>query len=70
MSYRPSAETSAYLRLGHHVQDQHIGYQYGRNLQKSPALAAGLSTGLGTWGRLDGSLWAQSVRFTKENGAS
>lgn len=68
--WRPGPATSAFVRVGWHVQDQEIGYQFGRNLQQSPDLAAGLGHSFGALGRIDASVWAQNVTFSKYNGAA
>jgi outer membrane receptor protein involved in Fe transport len=66
--FNPSADLSAYLRLGYHVQDQNISYQFGSNLQKSPDIAASLTKRFDDKGSLQTNVWAQYVNFEKFNG--
>jgi iron complex outermembrane receptor protein len=63
-----SPDLRGYLRLGYHIQDQQISYQFGRNLQKSPDLAAQLERKLPDNANLQANVWAQYVRFDKLNG--
>lgn len=63
-------DLQGFLRLGQHVQDQRIGYQHGRNLQKNPDGALGLDRRIGNDGSLSWRAWAQDVHFTKYNGAT
>jgi iron complex outermembrane receptor protein len=67
---RPTADLSGYLRLGYHVQDQHIAYQFGRNLQKSPDVTAHAEQRLPDRRRIEANLWSQYVQFDKFNGNS
>lgn len=66
--FKPSADLSAYLRLGYHIQDQDISYQYGSNVQKSPDIAAGVTQRLAGHDSLQANAWAQYVNFQKYNG--
>ncbi|WP_168204823.1 TonB-dependent receptor [Noviherbaspirillum sp. UKPF54] len=66
--FKPSADLSGYLRLGYHVQDQDISYQFGNNLQKSPDLAASLIKTFDDRASLQANAWAQYVNFQKFNG--
>ena len=68
--FQPSADLKAYLRLGYHIQDQDISYQYGNNLQKSPDLSASIVRQLADKASITGAAWAQYVRFEKYNGAT
>ncbi|MEI7535586.1 MAG: TonB-dependent receptor [Comamonadaceae bacterium] len=68
--FKPTPELSGYLRIGYHIQDQDISYQFGNNLQKSPDLSASLSQKLGDKSTLTGTAWAQYVNFEKFNGAA
>ncbi len=65
-----SPQTKGYVRFGYHIQDQQIGYLYGRNLQKSPDFAAQLEHVLPNRDRVQASAWAQYLRFDKLNGNS
>lgn len=65
-----SATLKGYVRAGYHIQDQQIGYRFGRNLQKSPDFAAQLEQTLPNRDRVQASAWAQYVRFDKLNGNS
>jgi iron complex outermembrane receptor protein len=68
--FRFSDDLKGFLRVGGHRQDQHIGYTYGQNLQNNPDIALGLDEKLGDRGSLSWRAWAQSVHFTKFNGAT
>ena len=68
--YRNEQGTDAWLRAGHHVQDQDISYRFGNNLQRSVDVAAGLTQRWATGVQLQANAWAQSVAFEKFNGAS
>lgn len=63
-----SPQTTGYVRVGYHIQDQQIGYLYGRNLQKSPDFAAQIEHILPNRDSVQASTWAQYVRFDKLNG--
>lgn len=65
---RPSATVQGYVRVGYHQQDQQIGYVYGRNLQKSPDLAAQVEKKFADRSLLQANAWAQYVAFDKLNG--
>lgn len=65
---KPSADLEAFLRIGYHIQDQDISYQFGNNLQKSPDFAAGLKQNLSDKSSLQVKAWAQYVEFEKFNG--
>ena len=67
---QPTADLSGYLRLGYHVQDQVISYQLGRNLQKSPDIAAHAEQRLPNRRRVEANVWSQYVQFDKFNGNS
>jgi outer membrane receptor protein involved in Fe transport len=66
--FKPAADLNAYLRLGYHVQDQDISYQFGNNLQKSPDIAANITKTFEDRASLQANVWAQSVDFEKFNG--
>lgn len=68
--FHPNEVLDGFLRLGYFTQDQNLYGVFGRNLQKSPDLSAGLTAHLDGGSRLDGRLWAQNVSFDKTNGAS
>ena len=63
-------DLNGFVRLGDHRQDQHIGYTYGQNLQKSPDIALGLDNQFDKDSALSWRAWAQEVDFTKFNGAT
>jgi outer membrane receptor protein involved in Fe transport len=63
-----SAQLKGYVRVGYHIQDQQISYQFGRNLQKSPDIAAQVEQTLSNKATLQANAWAQYVRFDKLNG--
>ena len=65
-----SDHLDGFLRLGDHEQDQHIGYVYGRNLQKNPDASIGLDQHFDRNDSLSWRAWAQQVHFTKYNGAT
>ncbi|MEY2152173.1 TonB-dependent receptor [Rhodanobacter sp. 115] len=68
--FRLTHSLNGFLRLGNHEQDQHIGYSYGRNLQKNPDGALGLDQRFDKDSSLSLRAWAQNVHFTKYNGAT
>ncbi|NCT69087.1 MAG: TonB-dependent receptor [Rhodanobacteraceae bacterium] len=68
--FRFSDDLNGFVRVGHHRQDQHIGYTWGRNLQDNPDVALGLDEKLGGRDSLSWRAWAQWVHFTKFNGAT
>ena len=68
--FRLTDRLDGFLRLGSHEQDQHIGYVYGRNLQKNPDGALGLDQHFDKDSSLSWRAWAQNVHFTKFNGAT
>jgi outer membrane receptor protein involved in Fe transport len=68
--FKPSSDLSGYFRLGLHIQDQDISYQFGNNLQRSPDLSANLIKRFDDKTSLSTSLWAQNLSFEKYNGAS
>ncbi|MFP5389974.1 MAG: TonB-dependent receptor [Gammaproteobacteria bacterium] len=65
---RPSDALRGFVRVGYHVQDQQIGYQYGRNLQKSPDISAQVEYRVPRSGGVQASVWSQLVKFDKLNG--
>lgn len=65
---QPNARLRGYARIGYHVQDQQIGYQFGENLQKSPDLALYAEKKLPGQRTLAASAWSQYVAFDKLNG--
>jgi iron complex outermembrane receptor protein len=65
-----SPQLKGYVRVGYHIQDQQISYLFGRNLQKSPDIAAQLEQVLPNQATLQANAWAQYVRFDKLNGNS
>jgi outer membrane receptor protein involved in Fe transport len=64
----PTADLGGYLRVGYHVQDQQISYQFGRNLQKSPDITAHVERRLPERRRIEANMWSQYVQFDKLNG--
>jgi iron complex outermembrane receptor protein len=66
--YQPDDSLRAYARLGYHLQDQQIGYQYGENRQESPDIALHLEKKLADRRHLSASAWSQYVGFDKLNG--
>lgn len=66
--FKPSADLRGYVRLGYHVQDQDISYQFGSNVQKSPDIAASLTKAFDNRASLQANAWAQYVNFEKFNG--
>jgi len=68
--FKPSSDISGYLRVGHHIQDQDISYQYGNNLQTNPDLSASVANKFDDNSTLTVAGWAQNVAFEKYNGAS
>ena len=68
--FRLTGTLDGFAKLGEHTQDQHIGYTYGRNLQKNPDAALGLDEHFGRDRSLSWRAWAQDVHFTKYNGAT
>ncbi len=67
---QPDATLRGYVRLGYHVQDQDIGYQYGENLQKSPDLAIHIEKKLPDRTNVEANAWSQYVAFDKLNGST
>ena len=68
--YQPSPDLKAMLRVGYHEQDQQISYDFGRNLQKNPDVAANVSKSFAANGSVTATAWAQNVDFDKYNGAT
>lgn len=68
--FQPSLDLKGYLRLGYHVQDQEISYQFGRNRQDSPDIAASLTKDFDKRSNVTANAWAQNVKFEKYNGAT
>ncbi len=68
--FKPSSDLSGYLRLGYHIQDQDISYQFGSNLQESPDISGNFVKKLDDKTTLTGTAWAQYVSFEKFNGAA
>ena len=68
--FKPSSDLSGYVRLGYHIQDQDISYQFGNNLQQSPDISGNLVKKLDDKTTLTGTAWAQYVSFEKYNGAA
>jgi TonB-dependent siderophore receptor len=66
----PAADLQGYLRLGYHVNNEEISYQYGQNKQTSPDFAASLTKTLDKQSSVTGTAWAQEVSFDKYNGAT
>lgn len=65
---QPSATLNGYVRVGYHVQDQQIAYQYGENRQVSPDIAVHVEKKLPNRSYLEANGWSQYVRFDKLNG--
>ena len=68
--FTPSDDLRAYVRLGYHIQDQSINYQFGENKQTSPDISASITKRLEDRASITATGWAQSVDFDKFNGAS
>lgn len=68
--FSPSSDLNGFLRIGEHQQDQSIGYHDGRNLQKSPDIALGVTKTVDNDSDVAVRAWAQKVDFTKYNGSS
>ena len=68
--FKPSTDLNGYLRVGHHIQDQDISYQYGTNLQKNPDVSGGFTWKPDEASSVQGNAWAQYVNFEKYNGAT
>ena len=66
----PSSDLTGYLRLGYHINNEEISYQYGDNKQTSPDFAASFTKTLDRQSSLTASAWAQEVSFDKYNGAT
>lgn len=67
--FKPSSDLNGFFKLGYHIQDQDISYQYGQNLQKSPDFSAGLTRKLDASSQVNMVAWGQEVSFQKYNGA-
>jgi outer membrane receptor protein involved in Fe transport len=67
---QPDESLRGYVRLGYHVQDQDISYQFGENLQKSPDLAIHVEQKLPNRTNVEANAWSQYVAFDKLNGAT
>ncbi len=67
---RPFADLKGHLRVGAHVQEQAISYNFGQNTQKSPDVSLSLVKTLDPLSTLATQLWQQTVDFSKYNGAS
>lgn len=65
---KPNDTLSGYVRVGYHVQDQQISYQYGENLQKSPDIAIHVEKKLPNRTNVEANAWSQYVAFDKLNG--
>ncbi len=69
-SARPLSWVDAFFRMGYHDINQDIGgYAYGKNQQRSPDVAGGLTARLSARDTADLRLWRQLVAFDKSNGA-
>jgi iron complex outermembrane receptor protein len=68
--FKPSNDLSGFVKLGYHIQDQDISYQFGNNLQKSPDISAGLTKKLEDGAAVTTNAWSQYVHFEKYNGAA
>ncbi|HUN68517.1 MAG TPA: TonB-dependent receptor [Burkholderiales bacterium] len=68
--FNPNADLKGYLRMGYHIQDQDISYQYGNNLQQNPDMSAGLTWTPDGRSSVQANAWAQYVRFEKYNGST
>lgn len=66
----PSSDLQGYLRLGYHINNEEIYYQYGDNKQTSPDFATSFTKTLDKQSSLTASAWAQEVTFDKYNGAT
>jgi outer membrane receptor protein involved in Fe transport len=68
--FQPASDLKGYFRIGYHVQDQELNYQFGRNLQSSPDVAVSLTKDFDKGSNITANAWAQEVKFEKYNGAS
>jgi outer membrane receptor protein involved in Fe transport len=68
--WHPSQDLQGYLRLGYHINNEEISYQYGQNKQTSPDIAASLTKKFDKNNSVTTTAWAQEVSFDKYNGAS
>jgi iron complex outermembrane receptor protein len=69
-TFRPTAGIDGFLRMGYHDIAQEIGgYAWGKNQQRSPDLAGGLSARLDERSTAELRAWRQLVAFEKYNGA-
>ena len=68
--FAPRADLNAYLRVGYHMQNQDISYQYGSNLMKSPDVSGVLNKKISDDADISISGWSQLVSLDKNNGAA
>ena len=68
--FSPSDDLKGHLKLGAHVQEQAISYNFGQNLQRSPDVTFQVVKTLDPLSSLSTQLWQQTVDFSKYNGAS
>ena len=67
--FKLSNTFNAYVRMGLHIQDQDISYNaLGNNVQTNPDIAGGFDWRIDEKSRLQGTAWAQFVKFEKFNG--
>jgi iron complex outermembrane receptor protein len=66
----PSEDLKGHLRVGAHVQEQAISYNFGQNTQRSPDVSFSFVKTLDPSSTLTAQLWQQTVDFSKYNGAS
>ncbi len=67
---KPRADLDAFVRLGHHEQNEMIGgYLYGSNQQSGPDIQAGLNKRFDEQSRIQVNYFSQWQRFDKYNGA-
>ena len=68
--FKPLPDVDAFVRIGHHEQDEKIGgYLHGSNQQAGPDIQAGLTKRFDQQTRLQANYWSQWTRFDKYNGA-
>ena len=68
--FAPKADLSGFVRMGYHIQNQDIAYQYGNNLMKSPDISGTMSKKISDDRDLSISGWSQLVSLDKNNGAA
>ena len=65
--YRLSQQTTGFIKLGYHQQNQFINNELGQNLQQAYDLSAGLHSDISNVSNVDVKVWYQSILFNKNN---